>query len=732
MSYQVLARKWRPESFSQVVGQSHVLTALANALNHNRLHHAYLLSGTRGVGKTSIARLFAKGLNCEMGVSSTPCGKCQTCREIDEGRFADLIEIDAASRTKVEDTRDILDNVQYKPARGRYKVYIIDEVHMLSRHSFNALLKTLEEPPEYVKFILATTDPQKLPVTVLSRCLQFHLKHLDLDAIQGQLGHVLTSEKIHHEPRALTLIARAADGSMRDALSLADQAIALGNGQVTLATASEMLGTIDTSQALHLLAPIAQGDVAGTMEQLAEIASMGTQWDALLQELSNLFYQLAMTQALPDTLLTNTSDVEQEMIAQLAKQFTAQEIQLCYQISIQSRQDLPLAPDGRVGMEMALLRMLAFRPAAEQVLQPREIVSNPQIDTQNLAVQQTQAVQAQKQQPVVPQVQPEPAEEVLQPEIEAIEQNVFVPQSENPAPVESLVASEAQIQMEQSSVETVEEDIEPQSAASALLKARNRLRSQILAETQGNSDPVKKPSAALKQQSKSQIQAPVSEQLVQKPQSSQVKPQVVQSSVASDPQLPPIMTPEAYDLPPQSDTEEDYQWQATQDYQDILQDQALSQIAPSEIKQDLEHEKTSEMTQQLIHEVNQQDPWAKSISELKLPKLVEQLALNSAYQEEESAEGATHVILTLRANQSHLNTTRAGQALTQALAAKLNKSVNLQVEIGDDGRTPLELREAIYQEKLHSAVEIIAQDPNVELIRQTFDAKVDNDSIRPI
>ena len=263
MSYQVLARKWRPQTFADVVGQEHVLTALANGLSLGRIHHAYLFSGTRGVGKTSIARLLAKGLNCETGITATPCGVCDNCREIEQGRFVDLIEIDAASRTKVEDTRDLLDNVQYAPDRGRFKVYLIDEVHMLSRHSFNALLKTLEEPPAHVKFLLATTDPQKLPVTILSRCLQFHLKALDVEQIRHQLEHILGEEQIAFEPRALQLLSRAADGSLRDALSLTDQAIASGEGQLTAASVSTMLGTLDDDQALSLIEALVAADHAG-------------------------------------------------------------------------------------------------------------------------------------------------------------------------------------------------------------------------------------------------------------------------------------------------------------------------------------------------------------------------------------------------------------------------------------------------------------------------------------
>ncbi|XUK72431.1 DNA polymerase III subunit gamma/tau [Erwinia rhapontici] len=313
MSYQVLARKWRPQAFTEVVGQQHVLTALANGLSLGRIHHAYLFSGTRGVGKTTIARLLAKGLNCETGITATPCGKCDNCREIEQGRFVDLIEIDAASRTKVEDTRDLLDNVQYAPARGRFKVYLIDEVHMLSRHSFNALLKTLEEPPEHVKFLLATTDPQKLPVTILSRCLQFHLKALDQEQIRGQLEHVLQAEQISAETRALQLLARAADGSMRDALSLTDQAIAMGQGQVTTSTVNDMLGTLDDEQPLALIEALVHADGAEVMALLNQAAARGVEWEALLVEMLTLLHRVAMIQLLPSALGDDMAAIEQRL-----------------------------------------------------------------------------------------------------------------------------------------------------------------------------------------------------------------------------------------------------------------------------------------------------------------------------------------------------------------------------------------------------------------------------------
>ncbi len=367
MSYQVLARKWRPQTFSDVVGQEHVLTALANGLSLGRLHHAWLFSGTRGVGKTTIARLLAKGLNCETGITATPCGKCDNCREIEQGRFVDLIEIDAASRTKVEDTRDLLDNVQYAPARGRFKVYLIDEVHMLSRHSFNALLKTLEEPPEHVKFLLATTDPQKLPVTILSRCLQFHLKALDVEQIRGQLEYILGKEHITAEPRALQLLARSADGSMRDALSLTDQAIAMGAGQVTTATVSAMLGTLDDEQPLALIEALVDADGQQVMALLNQAASRGVSWEALLVEMLRLLHRVALIQLLPSALGEEFLLLEQRL-RELARRVPPDDVQLYYQIILTGRKELPLAPDHRMGVEMTLLRALAFYP--KEVITP--------------------------------------------------------------------------------------------------------------------------------------------------------------------------------------------------------------------------------------------------------------------------------------------------------------------------------------------------------------------------
>jgi len=368
MSYQVLARKWRPRNFEQMVGQTHVLRALVNALEEGRLHHAYLFTGTRGVGKTTVARVLAKCLNCETGITARPCGECAACREIDEGRFVDLIEVDAASRTKVEDTRELLDNVQYAPTRGRYKIYLIDEVHMLSGHSFNALLKTLEEPPPHVKFLLATTDPQRLPVTILSRCLQFSLKRMPASMIVGHLAHILEQEGIRADSAALDQIAVAADGSMRDALSLLDQAIAFGGGEVRDAEVRDMLGGIAREHVFGLLDAVAGGDGRALLEAVAKVADQAPDFEGVLDDLISLLHQVALAQVVPEALDSVESDAAR--LRALAERLAPEDVQLYYQIALMGRRDLPLNPNPQAGFEMVLLRMQAFRPVVDAVSAP--------------------------------------------------------------------------------------------------------------------------------------------------------------------------------------------------------------------------------------------------------------------------------------------------------------------------------------------------------------------------
>lgn len=642
MSYQVLARKWRPQTFADVVGQEHVLTALANGLSLGRIHHAYLFSGTRGVGKTSIARLLAKGLNCETGITATPCGVCDNCREIEQGRFVDLIEIDAASRTKVEDTRDLLDNVQYAPARGRFKVYLIDEVHMLSRHSFNALLKTLEEPPAHVKFLLATTDPQKLPVTILSRCLQFHLKALDVEQIRHQLEHILNEEHIAHEPRALQLLSRAADGSLRDALSLTDQAIASGDGQVSTQAVSAMLGTLDDDQALSLVEAVVDANGERVMSLINEAAARGIEWEALLVEMLSLLHRIAMVQLSPAALGSDMAAIEQRM-RELARTVPPGDLQLYYQTLLIGRKELPWAPDRRMGVEMTLLRALAFHP--------RMPLPEPETPRQSFAPVAPTAVMT------PPQVQ---------------QQSAPAPQT-SPAP---LPASTSQV-----------------------LAARNQLqRAQGVTKTK-KSEPAAASRARPVNNSALERLASVSERVQARP------------------------APSALETTPVK--KEAYRWKATTP---VVQTKEVV-ATPKALKKALEHEKTPELAAKLAAEAIERDPWAAQVSQLSLPKLVEQVALNAWKEQNGNA-----VCLHLRSTQRHLNSSGAQQKLAQALSDLTGTTVELTI-VEDDNpavRTPLEWRQAIYEEKLAQARESIIADNNIQTLRRFFDAELDEESIRPI
>ncbi|AAV78124.1 DNA polymerase III subunit gamma/tau [Salmonella enterica subsp. enterica serovar Paratyphi A] len=642
MSYQVLARKWRPQTFADVVGQEHVLTALANGLSLGRIHHAYLFSGTRGVGKTSIARLLAKGLNCETGITATPCGVCDNCREIEQGRFVDLIEIDAASRTKVEDTRDLLDNVQYAPARGRFKVYLIDEVHMLSRHSFNALLKTLEEPPAHVKFLLATTDPQKLPVTILSRCLQFHLKALDVEQIRHQLEHILNEEHIAHEPRALQLLSRAADGSLRDALSLTDQAIASGDGQVSTQAVSAMLGTLDDDQALSLVEAVVDANGERVMSLINEAAARGIEWEGLLVEMLSLLHRIAMVQLSPAALGSDMAAIEQRM-RELARTVPPGDLQLYYQTLLIGRKELPWAPDRRMGVEMTLLRALAFHP--------RMPLPEPETPRQSFA-------------PVAPTAVMTPPQ-VQQPSAPA-------PQT-SPAP---LPASTSQV-----------------------LAARNQLqRAQGVTKTK-KSEPAAASRARPVNNSALERLASVSERVQARP------------------------APSALETAPVK--KEAYRWKATTP---VVQTKEVV-ATPKALKKALEHEKTPELAAKLAAEAIERDPWAAQVSQLSLPKLVEQVALNAWKEQNGNA-----VCLHLRSTQRHLNSSGAQQKLAQALSDLTGTTVELTI-VEDDNpavRTPLEWRQAIYEEKLAQARESIIADNNIQTLRRFFDAELDEESIRPI
>lgn len=667
MSYQVLARKWRPQTFSDVVGQEHVLTALANGLSLGRIHHAYLFSGTRGVGKTSIARLLAKGLNCETGITSTPCGVCDNCREIEQGRFVDLLEIDAASRTKVEDTRDLLDNVQYAPARGRFKVYLIDEVHMLSRHSFNALLKTLEEPPPHVKFLLATTDPQKLPVTILSRCLQFHLKALDVEQIRTQLEKISTAEGFTAEPRALQLLARAAEGSMRDALSLTDQAIAMGLGQITAETVGQMLGTLDDEQPLAIIEALVDADGEKVMALVEQAASRGVDWENLLIETLTLLHRIAMLQLLPNALDSHYISVEQRL-RELARTLPPSDLQLFYQVLLTGRKELTYAPDRRMGVEMTLLRALAFHPK-EVIAEP---VAAPQTALPSMPVHSTASAAPSSYMPT---------------QHSALDMQGMPPagqfQPQEAAPVRSTAKPTGL-----------------SDATAQLLQARSQLRQK----TGGGTDPKKNEPAA-------PVTARPASSALERLASVTERSQQRQAAAAETKPL----------------KKEAYRWKAQTKAIEAKREEIAT---PKALRTALEYEKTPELAATLAEESLTRDEWAAELNQLRLPKLVQQLALNAFREPAEEGK----VLLHLRSSQRHLNSASAQQTLSQALSEHYGRPVELTI-IEDDNPerlTPLEWRQTIYEEKLAQARQSIAADSNIQTLRRFFDAELDEESIRPV
>jgi DNA polymerase-3 subunit gamma/tau len=452
MSYHVLARRWRPQTFTEMVGQEHVLKALTNALSHDRLHHAYLFTGTRGVGKTTVARIFAKSLNCEEGVGPNPCGQCSACVEIAEGRFVDLIEVDAASRTKVEDTRELLENVQYSPSRGRFKVYIIDEVHMLSTSSFNALLKTLEEPPEHVKFLLATTDPQKLPVTVLSRCLQFNLKNMSPERIVNHLKFVLGQEKVPFEEPALWLLAKAADGSMRDALSLTDQSIAFGNESVMELDVQNMLGTVDRAYVAHILEALAKQNAVMVLDEVARAADHAPDYSGILDELIAMLHRVAVGQMVPGAI--DNSQGDQEYIIGMCQVIQPHDVHLFYQIALASRKDMAAAADQRAALEMTLLRMLAFQ--IKRPGQTLDVPSTPLPNAQSIPDQQTVS----NEQPVsheqpAAHIQPEATAQVSPSQVVPPEAHASEPFSTGNGQVLNAAGEQTEKKPQQNSVESV-------------------------------------------------------------------------------------------------------------------------------------------------------------------------------------------------------------------------------------------------------------------------------------
>lgn len=683
MSYQVLARKWRPQRFNEVVGQQHVLSALENGLREDRLHHAYLFSGTRGVGKTSIARLFAKGLNCEQGITAEPCGECTNCKAIEEGRFIDLIEIDAASRTKVEDTRELLDNVQYKPTVGRFKVYLIDEVHMLSRHSFNALLKTLEEPPEYVKFLLATTDPQKLPITILSRCMQFHLRALDQHQIANHLAFILKAENIPYESLVVEKLAKAAQGSIRDSLSLTDQAIAMSNANITLPVVSQMLGLIDDQQPLELVQALALADGEKAMAIIQQVAEKGVDWQQLLSDIAETLHQIAMLQ-----LLKNNAQNETQLHF-LAKQIPPEDVQFFYQLMLNGKKELPFAAEQRSGVEMIVLRALAFHP--KRVEQIANVVP--------ITVQQQTVVSPVTQSPIQAQstAQTVNVHQNISQLRERLTQNQTPPTNAQSEIVEKIPQS--------ASVENQAQTII--SPAMAALEARKKLQQQ-------------QASLAQSEKKKPELKA---QAVAKKSENSTASLQERFMNLATSQKQETQKPTNSSELAAKNTDDEDYRWTWLNPELENQKDSTK----PSDIKQAILQERTPELVEKTIALSCEQDKWCEIVNSLNLGGLSRQVALNSVL----STQVENHLSLMLKPNMAHLDNAESRQSLANALAEK-GFSYELTVGESSTQKTPLELRRSIFEKLTEDAKTALFNDEKLRLLRQAFEAEIDESTIRAV
>ena len=714
MSYQVLARKWRPKNFSEVVGQSHVLTALENGLKENRLHHAYLFSGTRGVGKTSIARLFAKGLNCVNGITADPCGECENCKAIEAGNFIDLIEIDAASRTKVEDTRELLDNVQYKPVVGRYKVYLIDEVHMLSRHSFNALLKTLEEPPEYVKFLLATTDPQKLPITILSRCMQFHLKALDEPQISAHLNRVLTAENIPFDAPALDKLAKAAQGSIRDSLSLTDQAIAMGNGKVSTDVVNTMLGLLDEDQPIEIIYALHQGNGERLMKTIQTVAEKAGDWDELLAETAEKLHQIALMQ-----LLAKNATDENDHLGFLAKHISPEDVQFFYQVIVSGRKELASAPNRRIGAEMTLLRALAFHPKFLTAAQtPKQGGLSPEQNTQKSAVE-NQPVSGYVDMPVLSQnikanysaqAQKPMAQSAIVHSSPSQSVSTQTTSSLNLASLAALEALNQLTQIEQS--ERQHHHDEQQAAVEETLHHLQEL------DEQKNSPkmtalPVREMTPPKATQTKAAVANPMTQQADELKQGIETVENTIDDNAEMDAEEQEILDAETY------------RWEWSNP--DLAK--VDNGVRPSDIKQAMLKDVTPELREKIIQITQKQDPWTDIVERSGVIGFSKELALNCFIKSQTEDE----IQLGLHSEKAHLKQDRNIKNLVDHLERLYEKPVKLSIFVEDsDVLTPMDYRKKVYQDLREQARTDLQQDRKLLLLQKEFDAKLDVESIRPV
>ncbi|WP_042146104.1 MULTISPECIES: DNA polymerase III subunit gamma/tau [unclassified Pseudoalteromonas] len=784
MSYQVLARKWRPQNFHQLVGQNHVKQALINGLEQQRLHHAYLFTGTRGVGKTTIARIFSKSLNCEQGITAEPCGTCSTCLDIEEGRYIDLLEIDAASRTKVEDTREILDNVQYAPSRGRYKVYLIDEVHMLSKHSFNALLKILEEPPEHVKFLLATTDPQKLPVTILSRCLQFNLSALSQDEIQQQLDTILNKEQLSFDVEALKLLAKAADGSMRDALSLTDQAIAQTNGQLKTPDIMTMLGLMDISWSQKLFVAIVCNDGEALLDVVSQLSMQNPSYTRVLDDLLALTHLILMTQLVPSA--ANLDDKNEAFISQVASQSSAEQIQVYYQLLLNGKKDLLWAPEAKLGFEMVLLRLLAFEPSAHVQSAPvnqntataqtdktskmanlRQLLDQPksnapsktnsepekQVTTEAVAeIIEQQARSIPKNNIAEQQANIQSADTVTEADINAQMQDVLdnaqqlIPSaSDTGNAVEQHSDNQSSEAMEQAQAfESTHYQSEQTDQASSVPHNPDIQRSD-LAETgiqlpnveqeepvnvakmmSGAQSAIARILANRNISGTGQLSSPskvAAEQVATKNETPVKKTELQRGEVAE------IKKPEIRPTQPRK---------KQQIHERIKSDPAnlapelLFQISGDTGPVEEEIEQVIEIPEGFVSPLSdtkfayQKDHWADIINQMALGGRIRQFALHSIYQKQDN-----QVFLNVDLTQQHLDSQMLREQLQTSLSQVLNEVIDLQVQFeGTVENSPYLIQQKIDSDRLQHATEVLKQDPVITQFVSRFDAQMDESSVQ--
>ncbi|NTS75257.1 DNA polymerase III subunit gamma/tau [Catenovulum sp. SM1970] len=761
MSYQALARKYRPQQFSELMGQTHVVTALSNALANDRLHHAYLFTGTRGVGKTTIARIFAKSLNCINGVTAEPCGQCQNCVAIEEGRFVDLVEVDAASRTKVEDTREILDNVQYSPTQGRYKVYLIDEVHMLSRHSFNALLKTLEEPPPHVKFLLATTDPQKLPVTILSRCLQFSLKALTQTQLEQQLSRILDAEQLNYEATAISQLALAANGSVRDALSLTDQAIAQGNGQVQAQIVRNMLGLLDEQHISQLVTALVSGQFDQVMAAIESLSIASIEPEQALVELLNCFHQIALIQVLPQASVLNPKLAE--LLKQIAAQMSAEQVQLFYQILLKGRQDLPFAANPRSGLEMTLLRLIAFQPVTSVDLnlaqQPQLVDSEKK--TVELATPHAPLDSSSTQ--IATDEQSMPVEDTTNAAAVITEDEPsYTHQEQPPAPIYSIDEANS-VSNSESSLTDKSEEADTNTESDSTFTALNHepvttadAHDASLAELAAQQAQIEDLAMSMQGAQTASPEMTV-EQIAERSEPSER----IDSAQALD-MVSGLMSaiqtgreqPQSDETPSDVADEDDLtakvsqlSEQAAQINQQAVEqhEQALADSEPPpwqtepvqsshahlEFQQDTPDLTSYELEQKVragVTNSSEVDLWSQLVDSAELIGLQRQLAIHSTLERKDH-----QVMLTIEAAHQHLLTEENCQKVQNALSTLFNSEIQLLTQVAEGTQaTPFHLQQGINQERLNYAVELIDQDPNVQALKQRFNAQVVPDSVKPL